>query len=493
MNRRTFLRSTAAIGAGVLAFRRRAWAFAQSPTNIRKFVTSLPGLGPLAANEIGQYLPLATKNTISFAGQLTDSYSIAAAPFHQRMHPDLPGKTEFIGYFDLATFDQKYLGGAIIATKNRPVLLNVTNKAPNRAIVPVDPGLMAGPNLMVGDLPLNRIVPHLHGGATPWFSDGTPFQWYTPTGFAGPSFLNVPGTNPPAGSAAFYYPNQQSTRLVWYHDHAVGITRTNVYLGLAAPYMIVDDFETGLVNTGLLPDLIGIPLVMQDKSFVPGDILTQDPTWRWGKPGDLWYPHIYEPNVFADGTPNPKGRWDWGPTDDPPAQGTMPLPAPACEIPEAFFDTIVINGGIYPKLNVPPKRVRFRILNASQARFFHLNLYRESPYSPGEANLSAFGPIMYQFGNEGGFLPTVAVHKNNVPLTPDREYCEDSDGPFNLLLAQRQRFRGDPSNYKLVGHPIAPEPNDRLEGDSTLQSRRNHDHSHEVHATHAPRRHGRSN
>ena len=48
------------------------------------------------------------------------------------------------------------------------------------------PPIMAGPNgHMVGDLPVNRIVTHLHGGLTPWFSDGTPFQWYTRTGSTG--------------------------------------------------------------------------------------------------------------------------------------------------------------------------------------------------------------------------------------------------------------------------------------------------------------------
>lgn len=479
MNRRTFVKSTVLAGASALAFRRRAWAFAQSPGKIRKFVTTLPGLGPAAANEIGQYLPLATKRTINFAGQPTDMYSLAAAPFRERMHPDLPGVTELLGYYDLATRDQKYLGGAIVATRNRPVLMSVTNQAPDRDLIPVDPTMMAGPDgLMVGDLPRNRITPHLHGGFTPWFSDGTPFQWYTPRGLSGPSFMNVPGTNPPPGTATFYYPNQQSARLVWYHDHAVGITRTNVYLGLAAPYIVVDDFELGLVQSGLLPDLVGIPLVVQDKTFVPMDIHVQDRGWRWGKPGDLWYPRTYEATAFPDGDDNPDGRWDWGPTADPPAQGIMPLPTPVCEIPEAFFDTVVINGGVYPKLQVPPKRVRFRILNAAQARFFHLSLYAENSYCPGEANLSQPGPLMYQVGNEGGFLPAVAIHNNSTPLTPDSDYCQDSHGPFNVMLAPAERadlvidFNGVPAgtSFILYNDAVAPFPcgdsrNDYYTGD----------------------------
>jgi hypothetical protein len=67
------------------------------------------------------------------------------------------------------------------------------------------------------------------------------------------------------------------------------------------------------VNQGLLPDLVGIPLVIQDKSFVAQNILARDPTWQWGMPGDLWYRHVYEANIPSGGVPNPKGRWDWGP------------------------------------------------------------------------------------------------------------------------------------------------------------------------------------
>jgi spore coat protein A len=437
-------------------------------------------LGPSAANEIGQYIPLATKHTINFAGLSTDSYSMAVAPFREKMHPDLSGPTSFFGYTDLYTYQQQYLGGAIVATKGRPVLLSVTNQLPNKHILPVDPTIMAGPNgLMVGDLPVNRICTHLHGGLTPWFSDGTPFQWYTPKGQVGASFMNVPGTNPPPGTATFYYPNQQSARLVWYHDHAIGLTRLNAYAGIAAPYIITDDFEAGLVSSGMLPDLVGIPLVIQDKAFVGPNTKKQDPTWGWGGPGSLWYPHMYEVNELEGGVSNNRGRWDWGPTADTPmTQPALPLPIPACAIPEAFFDTTLVNGGVYPKLSVPPKRVRFRILNGSQARFYHLNLFAESAFNPGEANLRAPGPAMYQFGTEGGFLPALAVHENNVLMPIDSDYCQNPDGPFNLLLAPAERaelvidFNGIPagSSFILYNDAVAPFPcgdsrNDYFTGD----------------------------
>ena len=185
-------------------------------------------------------------------------------------------------------------------------------------------------------------------------------------------------------------------------------------------------------------------------------------------PGDLWYPHVYEVNIFSGGKPNRKGRWDWGPTVTPPSQGTSPLPKPACIVPEAFFDTILINGGVYPKVSVPPKSVRFRLLNGSQARFYHLNLYPENLSVPGEAKVGNPGPIMYQVGTEGGFLPAVAIHNNTTPFPLDPSdptgNTANPDGPFNLLLAPAERadviidFNGVPANSTFILYNDAPAP-----------------------------------
>ena len=480
--RRQFMKLAATAGAGAALYKSfwsgKAWAFAQSPTNIRKFITTLPGLGPAGANNIGQYLPLATKTTATVAGLSTDVYNLGVKPFGERMHPDLAGPTHFWGYYDLATSDQKYLAGVVVAKRGTPVLFNITNQLPNKALIPVDPTIMAGQNgETVGDLPLNRIATHLHGGFTPWFSDGTPFQWFAPNGTHGASFYNVPGTSPAAGTATYYYPMNQSARFVWYHDHAIGITRTNAYSGIASALVLIDDFEIGLVNSGLLPDLVGTPLVIQDKSFVAQNILQQDPTWQWGMPGDLWYPHVYEPTQIGGTGPNPscgdnpKGRWDYGPCAAGailPGSSFYTLPTPASVVAEGFMDTILVNGGVYPTVSVPPKRVRFRILNGSQARFYHLNLYAESSV-PGEANLSAPGPTMYQVGTEGGFLPAVAVHPNGIPcaldlITDPTGQTANADGPFNLLLAPAERadvvvdFNGVPAGATFILYGDAPAP-----------------------------------
>ena len=101
---------------------------------------------------------------------------------------------------------------------------------------------------------------------------------------------------------------------------------------------------------------------------------------------------MYEPNTFPGGVENPKGRFDLGSEDgQPPAQNTFPLP-PVSVVPEGFMDTILINGGVYPKVSVPPKRVRFRILNGSQARFYHLNLYGKTRRILGKRRLAQPGP-----------------------------------------------------------------------------------------------------
>ena len=472
--RRRFLQLAGGTAA-YLGFARRAWPFAQSPTNIRKFVVNLPGLGPAGANQIGQYVPLATKTTASFAGRSTDIYQLGVKQFGEKMHQDLKRATTFWGYYDLATGDQKYLAGVIVANRGTPVLLSVTNQLPKKGLIPSDPTIMASPTQTVGQLPLNRIATHLHGGLTPWFSDGTPFQWFDPTGMTGPSFMNVPGTNPPNGTATYYYPMDQSARFVWYHDHAIGITRTNAYAGIASAFLIIDSFEIGLVNSGLLPDLVGTPLVIQDKTFVPANILTQDPTWPGGGESDLWYPHVYEPNQTGGTGPNPScasnptGRWDYGPCATPPAVLPAPsfytLPTPASVVAEAFFDTILINGGVYPVVQVPPRRVRFRMLNGSQARFYHLNLYPEDLSRPGEAQVGTPGPIMYQIGTEGGFLPAVAIHNNTTPLPKFDPVTANPDGPFNLLLAPAERadvvvdFNGAAGHtFILYNDSVAPFP-----------------------------------
>ena len=111
----------------------------------------------------------------------------------------------------------------------------------------------------------------------PWISDGTPHQWITPANETTPwpqgvAVRDVPDMSPADvpndGIQTFYYTNQQSARLLFYHDHAWGITRLNVYAGEAAGYLISDDKEKALVDSGTIP-ADQIPLIVQDRTFVP--------------------------------------------------------------------------------------------------------------------------------------------------------------------------------------------------------------------------------
>src|SRR5208282_398747 len=96
--RRSFLKASAIAGAGLLLPSKRAFPFAQSPTNLRKFIITLPGLGPAGANEIGQYIPVAAPDTTKFPG--VDYYKIAMQAYRELLHPDLPDETHLWGYAD---------------------------------------------------------------------------------------------------------------------------------------------------------------------------------------------------------------------------------------------------------------------------------------------------------------------------------------------------------------------------------------------------------
>jgi spore coat protein A, manganese oxidase len=454
MNRRQFLLATGGTAA-FLGMRRRGFAFGQSPRGIPKFDATLPGLGPAGANNYGNYIPVLSPDTTRFRG--VDYYEIAAQQFTQTLHPSI-GSTRFWGYADAATPENKYLGGVIVAKRNRPVKLNIVNNLPRTHILPVDPTTIDPPMVAEVGGRVDRIAVHLHGGLVHWTSDGGPCAWFSNAspsngGFVyGSSFLNA-GLYP---SAVYDYPNDQSARLLWYHDHAYGNTRLNAYSGIASAYLITDDSETNLVNSGTLPNIpgypLGIPLVLQDKTFFdPGS----DPHYpvSSARKGDLWYPWKYEANPPQG---HKSGRWDL----DPAITTTDGLPPISC-IPESFSDTILVNGAPYPRLPVAPRRFRFRLLNACQARFLNLQLYvaDSSPDGitlrassevdpeglPLQIPTNAAGPKIIQIGNECGFLPAPAVL--NAPPQPigfnlpanqlDPKY--DNATRYNLLLAPAER------------------------------------------------------
>ncbi len=408
--------------------------------------------------------------------------------------------------YDKATATWK----TISTTSVQGVVTNLTDvvsgKRNGDLFLPVDPsiaGAGVGPNGTT-EYTQNRVNIHLHGGDNPWISDGTPHQWITPAGerdvaipgsmantlggaAADPVMLdeftrgvgakNVPDMNDPGvGAMTYYFPNGQSARMEWYHDHTYGITRLNVYSGIASSYLLTDAVEQNMISTGALPAASEtIPLILQDKTFVPDDILLQDSRWSvnaWGAPGDLWFPHVYEtvqdPN--QDTRFNAVGRWHWGPWFWPSFPSAYLLPTgvygDVTTTPEAWNDTPVINGVAYPTLTVDPKPYRLRILNAANDRSFTFNLFvAPSTLASGVANTanltevsmvpvlsrptcadpaatrsdasgcfpanwaqdvyghagglpdpSTQGPTLHQIASEGGWLPGVAS-KDPAPVS----------------------------------------------------------------------------
>jgi len=413
--------------------------YAYSPL-LRKFVDRISGLGSSPTNTLGQHIPIAAAQVLpGFPND--DYYEIALVEYREQMHSDLPavvglsktdplatGGTKLRGYVQeingVAVGEPHYLGPLIIATKDRPVRIKFTNRLPltgagGDLFLPTDTSIMGagmGPLDSAGNpcdpmtgapcemFSQNRATIHLHGGLPPWISDGTAHQWITPAGEptkypVGASKQNVPDMPLPGdGSVTFYWPNQQSGRLLFYHDHAYGLTGVNVYAGEAAGYLLVDPVEENALASAGVPGTVGtaadlahlIPLVIQDKTFVPDapTLAALDPLWdsvNWGGKGNLWYPHVYIPNQdpYDVTGSNPFGRWDYGPWFWPIFAVDTPYPPTLSHVPESFMDTPVVNGTAYPFIEVQPAAYRLRILNACNDRMLNLQWYQAEPLSVG--------------------------------------------------------------------------------------------------------------
>ena len=157
------------------------------------------------ANNLGNYFPVGVPDKTTYPG--SDYYEINLVEYSQKLHSDLPA-TKLRGYVQVNTTDPtvskpSYMGPVIVAQKDRPVRIKFTNKLPTGTggdlFLPVDTTLMGagmGPN-GVDMYTQNRATLHLHGGITPWISDGSPHQWITPAGEntpypTGVSVKNVP-------------------------------------------------------------------------------------------------------------------------------------------------------------------------------------------------------------------------------------------------------------------------------------------------------------
>jgi spore coat protein A len=218
----------------------------------------------------------------------------------------------------------------------QPLLVEWANELPAAHFLPIDHSVHGAE----ADKPSVRAVTHLHGAKAPAKSDGYPEDWW------------VPGK-----SALYFYPNHQDAAMLWYHDHALGITRLNMYAGLFGAFVIRDEYEDGL---NLPHGKYEIPLAIYDRSF--------------DREGQLYYPV------------SPEAESPW--------------------VPEVFGDAILVNGKMFPYLEVEPRKYRFRVLNAANGRFFHLALSN--------------GQEFHQIGTDLGLLPAPVSLKSLLIAPAER-------------------------------------------------------------------------
>jgi spore coat protein A, manganese oxidase len=350
-----------------------------------------------------------------------DYHNVVAGWFRDVLHPEITTfqtangvpvtaqGTRLFGYSGAGTvagglIGGKHLGHAIVATKGKPVRIRFDNQLPTTQIVPFDSTITQG----IGVPPTqDRAAIHMHGGLVPWTSDGGPFHWLKSgsstngAGVYGPSIVNWLPDSAGTFTNDYYYPNLQSARFMWYHDHAIGITRTNAYSGVATGYLIRDTSDAAFnfmeSNYGGFPLAdVELLLVFQDKIFWTGNgVGALDPLYgtyvQGAQAGDLWYPYLYE-----------RARWKVnGPGKN------LPIPSVVAEF---FGDTMLVNGTVNPVKVVDPGAYWMRTLNACNARFLNLSFVKEDPLIPGEP-LGGYvvptpAPVdVWVVGTEGGFLP----------------------------------------------------------------------------------------
>lgn len=262
-------------------------------------------------------------------------------------------------------FNGMYLGPTIEVKPYMPISVLWRNNLPEKHLFQVDHRIH-GAGMNVPDV---RTVVHVHGAKTYDIYDGYPERWFLP-----------------GDEIIYQYPNEQDAATLWYHDHALGITRLNIYAGLSGFYLI-NNYERD-EKLGFPVGKYDIPLIIQDKNF---DTF-----------GQIVYPESFEPEVYGD------------------------------------FN--VVNGKIWPYFEVEAKPYRFRLLNASNARFYNLTL-GDLPF--------------YQIATEHGILENFETLKN-ILLAPSERIEVVVD--FSKIPGERIELMNDaPAPY-----PAGESPSGRL-------------------------------
>lgn len=377
VSRRRFLRYGTLTGLGLMAA-----CTPQSPNNqghMRHMAAVPTGnlLDPLRHPKFIQPVPNPLDPSFKFVpnpgidgqGQPFD-YQVGAYQFSQNLlGPGFPN-TIVWGYGQ-TTQTATYPGRSFEVQRDQRIRVRWTNFLSGSHLLPVDTtlhwafghGAHGGHSIEQHGVP---IVTHLHGGHSEARSDGLPDDWFTPGfGMKGPEWTKE----------TYIYDNDQPAANIWYHDHALGITRLNVYAGLAGLYFVRDSLDTGKPDNPLgLPAFpYEIPLVIQDRFFDTN--------------GQLFYP-----SDFALAMVQP---------------GFAPFPGGPSALPEFFGNFILVNGKTWPFLNVEPRKYRLRLLNGSDSRFYNLRITNDPP--------------MWVIGNDGGLL-NAPVPVNQLTIGPGERY-----------------------------------------------------------------------
>jgi len=357
----------------------------------------VPGQIPIPGASVPKYVtPLAhfdniarvTGNPISVDMQEVQQMVLPPAMYPVAPSPYALGT--WIWGYNVGTRGAHTPGFSIQVTKGTPTTVNYLNSLPGGASSNVQKLITVDQTIKWAD-PLNQgittlpykgsppAVVHLHGGEVPSEIDGGPNAWFTADGsHHGPGYN---GFGAPTNGANYTYPNNQEAAAIWFHDHVLGATRTNVYSGLAAFYLVRDGFDTGLIDNplGLPADNYEIEMAIQDRQFDTN--------------GQLLFPDGY-PAGLNGPPPNPTIHPYW--------------------IPEFLGDVIIVNGSSWPFFDVEPRRYRFRIVNGSNSRFYSLSL---------KDKIAGISLPIWQIGTDGGLLDAA------VPIAP----------PNELLIAPGER------------------------------------------------------
>lgn len=363
------------------------------PVTHPKFITPLPIPGEIDMSSGGTY-DISMEQTVQHLGL----YGPGMVPLN----------TTVWGY-GLLGQGVSYPGPTFETQKDKAVNITWHNRLPTTGhILPTDVSLhMAHPTpprhtlipadefFAAGYIPA---VAHLHGGHTESGSDGLPEAWYTQEtmGMVYEGNYNVNGN-------MYHYDNDQDAATLWYHDHALGITRLNVYAGLAGFYLLTDQNEKNMLKSNVLPQKgYTVEIVIQDRMFYDN--------------GELFLPAFSGDPWFGD-------------PEEP-----LDLPFGPSVVAEFFGNFILVNGVAWPNYRVEPRKYRFRLLNGSDSRFYVLNFSN--------------GMKFLQIGTDMGFLDN-AVELEELVIAPGEraDLIVDFTGMDNANIVLQNRgpdvpFRG---------------------------------------------------